>query len=84
MALHSLLRAVGGELHRRELPSTVRSQHPQSPPRLCLNLRLELLDGFCCFALAGQEPQPHVATVVIHQQEEIPPPSMRGRGDRPA
>ena len=51
MALHSLLRAVGGELHRREFAATVHPQHPQLLPGLCLHLRLEVLDDVRCLAL---------------------------------
>ena len=53
-------------------------------PGLLLCARLKVLDCLRHIALARQELQPHVPAAVIHEQEEVSPPTMRHRRDRPA
>ena len=51
---------------------------------LGLRAHLKLLDRCRRFVLARQELQPHVATAIIHDQEEVPPTTICGWRDRPA
>ena len=75
---HTLIRAVHSELHRSEFTAAISPQHAELLAALGLRARLELLDRRRRFVLTRQELQPHVATAIIHEQEEVPPTTVCG------
>jgi hypothetical protein len=72
MSLHPLLGAVIGEATRCELPATIGAEYPNLSPRLCFSPRLECGERRQCLVLRCQQHEPHIATHVVDQQEEIP------------
>ena len=81
---HTLIRAVRSELHRSEFVIAISPQHVQLLAALHLRARLELLDRLRRLVLACQELEPHIATAIIHAQEEVPPTTICGWRDWPA
>ena len=81
---HTLIHAVRSELHRSEFTTAISPQHVEFLAALSLRAHLELLDHRRRFVLARQELQPHVATAIIHEQEEVPPTTICGWRDWPA
>ena len=80
---HTLIHAIRSELHRSEFTATISPQHAELLAALGLRAHLELLNRRRRFVLSCQELQPHVATVIIHKQEEVPPTTICSRRDRP-
>jgi hypothetical protein len=72
MSQHPLLVAVIGEAARRELPATIGAECSNLAARLCFSPRLECGERRQCLILRCQQHEPHIATHVVNQQEEIP------------
>ena len=79
----TLIHAVRSELHRSEFAAAISPQHAKLLAALGLHAHLELLDRHRHFVLAHQELQPHVATVIIHEQEEVLSTTVCSRRDWP-
>ena len=84
MSYHALIHAVCSELYRSEFTATISPQHAELLAAFGLRAHLELLDHRRRFVLAYQELQPHVATAIIHEQEEVSPTTVCSRCDRHA
>lgn len=84
MANDAGIRTILHEIHRGEFTSAVGAERTQLPPRLCFCSSLELLDGASCLIFGLREPQPHVAVVVVDEQQEVSIAARRRRSDGPA
>jgi hypothetical protein len=71
VALNTLIRAVRREFSRHEFAAVVGAQHAQLAAALRLRSGLRAFDGIRSLSLAAKNHNPHVAGVVVDEQQEV-------------
>jgi hypothetical protein len=80
VALNAFFSAIRCEFSRREFAAVVGAQHAQLAATLRLRRSLRAPDGVRSLSLAAEDHHPHVAGVVIDEQQEVTSSSRCGRG----
>jgi hypothetical protein len=71
VALNTLIHVVRREFSRHEFATIVGAQHAQLAAALCLRSSLCAPDGIRSFSFVAKDHNPHVAGVIIDEQQEV-------------